>query len=64
MQRQWRKSTRSSAGGPECVEIALDAIGAGVRDSKDRSRRELDFGFTQWARFIGTAKRGAFDARR
>ncbi|WP_367136933.1 DUF397 domain-containing protein [Saccharothrix sp. HUAS TT1] len=63
MQRQWRKSTRSSAGGPECVEIALDRVGAGVRDSKNRTGGALDFGFTQWSRFVGTAKHGAFDSR-
>lgn len=63
MQREWRKSTRSSAGGPECVEIALDPAGAGVRDSKNRTGGGLDFGFTQWSRFVGTAKSGAFDAR-
>ncbi|WP_158842954.1 DUF397 domain-containing protein [Saccharothrix deserti] len=63
MKREWRKSTWSSAGGPECVEIALDPIGAGVRDSKNRTGGELDFGFTQWARFVGTAKNGALDSR-
>ncbi|QQQ74953.1 DUF397 domain-containing protein [Saccharothrix sp. 6-C] len=63
MQRQWRKSARSSAGGPECVEIALDRNGAGVRDSKDRSRGELGFGFAQWSRFVGGAKNGEFDGR-
>ena len=63
MQRQWRKSARSSAGGPECVEIALDHVRAGVRDSKNRTGGELGFGFTQWSRFVGTAKNGAFDSR-
>jgi hypothetical protein len=63
MQRQWRKSTWSSAGGPECVEIALDPNGAGVRDSKNRTRVELGFGFAQWSRFLGSAKNGAFDTR-
>lgn len=63
MQREWRKSTRSSAGGPECVEIALEPTGAGVRDSKNRTGGELGFGSTQWSRFVGTAKNGAFDAR-
>jgi hypothetical protein len=63
MQRDWRKSTRSSAGGPECVEIALGTTGAGVRDSKNRTGGELDFGVTQWSRFVGTVKHGAFDAR-
>lgn len=63
MQRQWRKSTRSSAGGPECVEIALSPGAAGVRDSKNRTGGELGFGFAQWSRFVGTAKDGAFDRR-
>lgn len=63
MQREWRKSTRSSAGGPECVEIALEPTGAGVRDSKNRTGGELGFGSAQWSRFVGTAKNGAFDAR-
>ena len=63
MQRQWRKSTWSSAGGPECVEIALDQNGAGVRDSKNRTRGELGFGFAQWSRFVGGAKNGAFEPR-
>jgi hypothetical protein len=63
MQREWRKSTRSSAGGPECVEIALDPVGAGVRDSKNRTGDGLDFGLTQWSSFVGTVKEGAFDAR-
>lgn len=63
MQRQWRKSTRSSAGGPECVEIALDRNGVGVRDSKDRTGGGLDFGFAQWSRFVDAAKSGTADRR-
>jgi hypothetical protein len=63
MEREWRKSSRSSAGGPECVEIALDPTGAGVRDSKNRAGGELDFGVAQWARFTTIAKNGAFDLR-
>ncbi|NUT48915.1 MAG: DUF397 domain-containing protein [Saccharothrix sp.] len=63
MQHQWRRSTRSSASGPECVEIALDADRAGVRDSKNRTGGELGFGFPQWSRFVGAVKSGAFDPR-
>lgn len=62
MHGRWRKSTRSSAGGPECVEIALDPDRAGVRDSKNRSAGELGFGPAQWSRFVGAVKHGAFDA--
>ncbi|MFD7658520.1 DUF397 domain-containing protein [Actinosynnema sp. NPDC059797] len=61
MQREWRKSSRSSAGGPECVEITLGTAGAGVRDSKNRAGDELGFGFAQWSRFVSTAKSGVFD---
>ncbi|MFI9009798.1 DUF397 domain-containing protein [Actinosynnema sp. NPDC053489] len=61
MQRQWRRSSRSSAGGPECVEVALDRDGTGVRDSKDRTGGELGFGLAQWRRFTDDAKGGAFD---
>jgi hypothetical protein len=63
MQREWRKSTRSSAGGPECVEIALAPTGAGVRDSKNPTGGELDFAATPWVRFVGTAKNGVIDPR-
>ncbi|WP_033437836.1 DUF397 domain-containing protein [Saccharothrix sp. NRRL B-16314] len=63
MQREWRKSTRSSAGGPECVEIVLGPAGAGVRDSKNPTGVELGFGATPWDRFVGTAKNGVVDSR-
>ncbi|MCE6993888.1 DUF397 domain-containing protein [Saccharothrix sp. S26] len=45
------------------MEIALDPNRAGVRDSKNRTGGELNFGVTQWSRFVGTAKGGAFDRR-
>ncbi|CCH34047.1 DUF397 domain-containing protein [Actinosynnema sp. NPDC047251] len=63
MPQQWRKSRRSSASGPDCVEIALIRSGAAVRDSKNRSGGALDFGATQWGRFLGHAKAGAYDER-
>ncbi len=31
----WRKATRSTSTGGECVELAAMPEGAGVRDSKD-----------------------------
>ncbi len=63
MQQEWRKSKRSSASGPECVEIALAGAGAAVRDSKNRAGGALSFGSTQWSRFVGVAKRGRYDER-
>lgn len=61
MQQEWRKSKRSSASGPECVEIALNGAGAAVRDSKNRAAGALSFGSTQWWRFVEVAKRGRYD---
>ncbi|WP_433263532.1 DUF397 domain-containing protein [Actinosynnema sp. CS-041913] len=63
MQQEWRKSRRSSASGPECVEIAVAGRGAAVRDSKNRTGGALSFGSPQWSRFLGVAKRGAYDER-
>ncbi|MEU5692628.1 DUF397 domain-containing protein [Actinosynnema sp. NPDC020468] len=63
MQQEWRKSTYSSAGGPECVEIALNGSGAGVRDTKNRTAGRLGFGAVEWSRFVGTAKNGVFDVK-
>ncbi|CRK59938.1 protein of unknown function DUF397 [Alloactinosynnema sp. L-07] len=34
---QWRKSSRSSGNGGNCVELAVIAEAAGVRDSKNAS---------------------------
>ncbi|MEV0680541.1 DUF397 domain-containing protein [Actinosynnema sp. NPDC050436] len=61
MPQEWRKSRRSSASGPDCVEIALIRSGAAVRDSKNRSGAALGFGTTPWSRFLGFAKAGAYD---
>ncbi|MFI9816403.1 DUF397 domain-containing protein [Saccharothrix variisporea] len=61
MQQEWRKSKRSSASGPECVEIALSGTGAAVRDSKNRGAGALSFGSVQWERFVEVAKRGRYD---
>jgi hypothetical protein len=57
----WRKSSRSSAGGPDCVEVALVPVGAGVRDSKNPSGPVLGFDGAAWGRFLGTTKHGGFD---
>jgi hypothetical protein len=57
----WRKSSRSSAGGPECVEIALADSWAAVRDSKNAAAGALGFPAAGWDRFLGAAKGGEFD---
>lgn len=57
----WRKSSRSSASGPDCVEIAFVEVGAGVRDSKNPAAAVLSFGADGWDRFLGATKDGEFD---
>ena len=57
----WRKSSRSSAGGPDCVEIAVVPVGAGVRDSKNPSGPVLGFDGPAWNSFLGMTKHGGFD---
>ena len=57
---RWRKSSRSSAGGPDCVEIDLDARGAAVPDSKNADGARLSFGGAGWDKFLAAAKSGSF----
>ncbi len=57
---RWRKSSRSSASGPDCVEIALVSSGAAVRDSKNADGAQLRFGSAGWENFLSAAKTGAF----
>lgn len=53
---QWRKSSHSGAGN-DCVEIALVASGAAVRDSKNPDGPWLRFADNQWANFLTAARR-------
>ncbi|WBB51766.1 DUF397 domain-containing protein [Verrucosispora sp. WMMA2044] len=53
----WRKSTRSGAGGGDCVEVADNLTGIVlVRDTKDRDGGTLAFTPAAWASFVGQAK--------
>lgn len=50
---RWRKSTRSSGNGGNCVEVAdnlPDVVG--VRDSKDPAGPALTFTPTAWRAFV------------
>jgi len=58
---RWRKSRRSSAAGPECVEIAFAGVDAAVRDTKNRAGGALAFDGERWVRFLDAAKDGEFD---
>ncbi|MFG2061282.1 DUF397 domain-containing protein [Micromonospora sp. NPDC048871] len=49
----WRKSTRSSSNGGDCVEVADNLPGVvGVRDSKDPAGPALTFTSAAWRAFL------------
>ncbi|GAA4187812.1 hypothetical protein GCM10022252_22040 [Streptosporangium oxazolinicum] len=58
----WRKSSRSSDNGGQCVEVATNLPNAvAVRDSKDPHGPKLRFTPAQWRAFVGGVKSGEFD---
>ncbi|WP_405095745.1 DUF397 domain-containing protein [Micromonospora sp. NBC_01412] len=53
---RWRKSSRSSGNGGNCVEVADNLPGVvGVRDSKDPTGPVLTFPPTAWRTFVTRA---------
>ncbi|WJK40362.1 DUF397 domain-containing protein [Solwaraspora sp. WMMA2056] len=49
----WRKSSRSSSNGGNCVEVADNLPGRVlVRDSKDRAGSTLAFAPAAWSAFV------------
>jgi hypothetical protein len=56
----WRKSSRSANAGC-CVEVAANADGIGVRDSKTPDRAILRFDPASWSGFLAGVKAGEFD---
>jgi hypothetical protein len=58
----WRKSSYSSNGGGNCVEVGTGLPGKiAVRDSKNLDGPVLSVGPEEWDAFIAGAKRGEFD---
>ncbi|MEU7995838.1 DUF397 domain-containing protein [Micromonospora sp. NPDC049060] len=52
---RWRKSSRSSGNGGDCVEVADNLPGVvAVRDSKDPAGPALAFAPTAWRAFVAT----------
>lgn len=58
---KWRKSSRSSGGASNCVELALPAGGVAVRDSKNPEGAVLAFGVEVAVAFLAAVKGGRFD---
>jgi Domain of unknown function (DUF397) len=57
----WRKSSRSSGGANNCVEVAARDEVAAIRDSKNPDGPVLEFQPPAFAAFIGTIKTGRLD---
>ncbi|WP_182907597.1 DUF397 domain-containing protein [Microbispora sp. H13382] len=58
----WRKSSRSSGNGGQCVEVAANLPGViAVRDSKNPNGPKLLFTPEEWDAFISGVKDGEFD---
>jgi hypothetical protein len=58
----WRKSSRSGANQPNCVEVAfVDDEAVLVRDSKDPERAVLRFTRDEWVAFLGGVRNGEFE---
>jgi hypothetical protein len=57
----WRKSSRSSPSGDNCVEVAFAGDTVAVRDTKDRAAATLLFTGEEWKAFIDGVKSGEFD---
>ncbi|GAA4099469.1 DUF397 domain-containing protein [Actinomadura miaoliensis] len=58
---RWRKSTRSSHEGGECVEVADLAAGVAVRDSKNPDGPRLTFAADEWRAFTRAVKGSEYD---
>ncbi|HEX6470652.1 MAG TPA: DUF397 domain-containing protein [Streptosporangiaceae bacterium] len=59
----WRKSSRSSPNGQQCVEVARvpGMRQIATRDSKQPTGPHLQFRHDQWHRFTEAIKAGQFD---
>jgi hypothetical protein len=57
----WRKASRSSTTGGECVEVANLDTAIGVRDSKAPEAGHLNLSPTNFAQLVTRVKRGDLD---
>ena len=59
---EWRKASKSSGNGGNCVEVARNVPGiVAVRDSKDPDGPRLAFSPDDWRSFTASVKAGRFD---
>jgi hypothetical protein len=58
---EWRKSSRSTGQGGNCVEVATLAPAIAVRDSKDPDGPRLTLVPTAWQALTGHIKNGTHD---
>ena len=58
---RWRKASRSSGGGNECVEVATKSRVVAVRDSKNPAGPKLVFAKASVAAFVEGIKAGRYD---
>ena len=57
----WRKSSRSSGGANNCVEVGFAPVMVAVRDTKDRRGGTIAVSQGEWNTFLVGVKRGLFD---
>lgn len=53
---RWKRSSYSGDSGTSCVECAADGRVVRIRDSKDRSGRELRVPVVAWSAFVAFAR--------
>ncbi|TDD59851.1 DUF397 domain-containing protein [Actinomadura darangshiensis] len=58
---RWRKASRSSASGSDCVELAHAAGVIAVRDSKNPSGHKILLDRTAWRQLTDRMSRGELD---
>ncbi|MEY8043203.1 DUF397 domain-containing protein [Saccharopolyspora cebuensis] len=58
----WRKSSRSSGGASNCVEVGFSGEVVGVRDTKDRAAGYFTTTGAQWSRFLAAIKTGRYES--
>lgn len=58
---RWRKSSRSSPNGSDCVEVAKLPHAVAVRDSKDPAGPRLSFSQAEWSTLAARINGGELD---